>query len=153
MTTPAYYQSTPPQPSQPVQPPPPQAQDADTLEKELEKNPDDFNKWELYVAKREQEQNADRIRVAYEKLLQEYPLLFGYWKKYADFEANIKSGVQVVINVYERGVNAVPQSVELWTHYCVYVAEVSQDLNGIRGYGFVCCVSLCAYPLIFHFKR
>jgi len=119
----------PPQQAQTAQP---QTQDANTLEKELENNPEDFSKWELYVSKREQEQNVPLIRLAYDKLLTEYPLLYGYWKKYADLEVSQSSGFSAVVSVYERGVNAIPYSVDLWMHYCVYVAEVSDDLKYIR---------------------
>jgi hypothetical protein len=100
------------------------------IKQHLQEHPEDFTKWEQYVTAREQEQQVDNIIEAYESFLQEFPLLYGYWKKYADLQQRINP--QNVVNIYERGVKAIPQSVDLWTHYCTYVAENSQDLDEIR---------------------
>jgi pre-mRNA-processing factor 39 len=70
------------------------------------------------------------IRSAYEEILAEWPLLYGYWKKYAEFEGY--SNFEKAKQIYERGVKSVTPSVDLWTHYCVYVAEKSQNLDEIR---------------------
>ena len=120
------------------QPPPPQQQQPqqqestpiEELEQQVIEHPEDFTKFEQYVNRREQEQQYEGIKTAYEKLLTEYPLLYGYWKRYADLELHYNPAN--VTTVYERGVSSVPQCVELWTQYCTYVAERSQDLEEIR---------------------
>jgi hypothetical protein len=50
--------------------------------------------------------------------------------RYADAEQRQHNEAQVLA-VYERGVSAVA-SVDLWTYYCTYVAEKSDDLDRIR---------------------
>jgi pre-mRNA-processing factor 39 len=60
--------------------------------------------------------------------LTEFPLLYGYWKQYADFEAG-KSGITKAIAVYERAIQAIPTSVDLWVFYCQFYAEKSQKID------------------------
>ena len=51
--------------------------------------------------------------------LAEFPLCFGYWKKYAEAEAR-HGQLERAGHVYERGVAAVPYSVDMWAHYCTH---------------------------------
>jgi pre-mRNA-processing factor 39 len=60
-----------------------------------------------------------KLREVYDSFFAEYPLCFGYWKKYADAELRNNS-VEAAAAVYERGVAAVPYSVELWGHYATF---------------------------------
>lgn len=59
-----------------------------------------------------------KIRQTYDAFLTEYPLCFGYWKKYADAEQR-HSSVEAAVQVFERGVAAVPDSADLWGQYAV----------------------------------
>ncbi len=59
------------------------------------------------------------IQAAYDGFLAAYPLCFGYWKKYAAAEKR-HSGDAAAIAVLERGVAAVPYSVDLWLHYALF---------------------------------
>ncbi len=61
-------------------------------------DPDDFETWEKLVRACEMEcalnrnsspQSIAAFRDAYDRFLLKFPLLFGYWKKYADQEFNI----------------------------------------------------------------
>lgn len=60
-----------------------------------------------------------KLREVYDSFFAEYPLCFGYWKKYADAELRHTS-VEAAAAVYERGVAAVPYSVDLWGHYAAF---------------------------------
>ena len=66
--------------------------------------------------------NLDCSRQAYDVFLANYPLCYGYWKKYADAEARLASP-EAATAVFERGVVAVPYSVDLWGHYATHLAS------------------------------
>jgi pre-mRNA-processing factor 39 len=64
-----------------------------------EADPDNFESWENYIKSSEtldgglnrnsSPQALATFREAYDRFLHKFPLLFGYWKKYADMEFNI----------------------------------------------------------------
>jgi pre-mRNA-processing factor 39 len=68
--------------------------------------------------------------LAYEGVLYQFPLLYGYWKKYAELEDFLQN-IEKAVEIYERGVREV-NSVDLWTFYCVYVSEKTQNIEVIR---------------------
>lgn len=96
-------------------------------ESELEKywkavkdNPADFTGWTYLLQYVEQENNVEDAQEAFDAFFAHYPYCYGYWKKYADILK--KNGdVEKAIEVFERGVKAIPLSVELWLHYISYV--------------------------------
>lgn len=59
------------------------------------------------------------MRQYYDAFLAEFPLCYGYWKRYADHEKKHgdpgKEG-----EIYERAVATVPYSVDIWAHYAAY---------------------------------
>ena len=61
----------------------------------------------------------EKVRAAYDAFLAEYPLCYGYWKKYADAELRHGSA-EAAAAVYERGVVATPYSADLWGHYAAF---------------------------------
>lgn len=63
-----------------------------------------------------------KIEKAYDVFLGEFPLCYGYWKKYADHETKLGSPEKTV-DVYERAVKSVTYSVDIWMHYCAYAME------------------------------
>ncbi|MEW5305438.1 MAG: hypothetical protein WDW36_007977 [Sanguina aurantia] len=63
--------------------------------------------------------NLELARVVFDAFLSEYPLCYGYWKKYADLELRNQLP-QVAAAVYERGVAATPYSPDLWAHYAMF---------------------------------
>ncbi|KAF8422891.1 hypothetical protein EV426DRAFT_150960 [Tirmania nivea] len=106
------------------------------------KSPDDFDSWEKLVRAAESleggglnrnssPQAIATVRDVYDRLLAKFPLLFGYWKKYADLEFSI-AGTEAAEMVYERGVASISNSVDLWTNYCGFKVETSHDPDIIR---------------------
>lgn len=74
----------------------------------------------------------EKQREVYDAFLVQYPLCYGYWKKYADAE-NRHKNTDMVASVYERGVKAFPYSVDLWGHYCTYLQSAEAPVPEIRG--------------------
>ena len=72
-----------------------------------------------------------RIREVYDAFLAQYPLCFGYWKKFADAEARHASA-DAAAAVYERGVAAVPYSVDFWGHYAAFKAANGASQEDVR---------------------
>ncbi|XP_022883542.1 pre-mRNA-processing factor 39-like [Olea europaea var. sylvestris] len=77
------------------------------------------------------EANILKIRKVYDAFLAEFPLCYGYWKKYADREACLNS-IEKVAEVYERAVHGVTYSVDMWLHYCVFAISTYGDPDTIR---------------------
>ncbi|KAG0135374.1 hypothetical protein HOY82DRAFT_551748 [Tuber indicum] len=104
-------------------------------------DPDDFEAWEKLVRTTEQleggltrnssPQAIAATRGVFDRFLARFPLLFGYWKKYADLEFSI-AGTEAAEMVYERGVASITNSVDLWTNYCNFKVETSHDPDVIR---------------------
>ncbi|EED16493.1 mRNA splicing protein (Prp39), putative [Talaromyces stipitatus ATCC 10500] len=111
------------------------------LEAELVEDPDNFETWEKLVRGAEglegginrnsNPQAITTVRNAYDRFLAKFPLLFGYWKKYADLEFSI-AGTEAAEMVYERGVASIPTSVDLWANYCAFKVETNHDSDVIR---------------------
>ncbi|KAF7591181.1 hypothetical protein BBP40_001896 [Aspergillus hancockii] len=111
------------------------------LEIELVDDPDNFETWERLIRAGEalegginrnsNPQAITTVRNVYDRFLAKFPLLFGYWKKYADLEFSI-TGTEAADMVYERGVASISPSVDLWTNYCSFKAETSHDADVIR---------------------
>ncbi|XP_073001173.1 pre-mRNA-processing factor 39-1 isoform X2 [Typha latifolia] len=93
----------------------------------------DFNAWTALIEETEKvaENNILKIRKVYDAFLAEFPLCFGYWKKYADHEGRLDS-VDKVVEVYERAVLAVTYSVEIWVNYCQFAISTYEDPDTIR---------------------
>ncbi|XP_069014620.1 pre-mRNA-processing factor 39 isoform X2 [Embiotoca jacksoni] len=97
------------------------------LFKGCEDNPEDFNSWVYLLQYVEQENVLTAVRKAFDIFLMRYPYCYGYWKKYADIEKK-HGNVQVAEEVYRRGLQAIPLSVDLWLHYLAFIKENS-DLS------------------------
>lgn len=95
----------------------------------------DFNAWTALIEETEKvaETNILKIRKVYDAFLAEFPLCFGYWKKYADHEARLDSANKV-LEVYERAILAVTYSVDIWLHYCLFAISTYEDPDIIRRY-------------------
>ncbi|KAL6867622.1 hypothetical protein ACP4OV_015646 [Aristida adscensionis] len=96
-------------------------------------NSSDFNAWTALIDETEKNAENDilKIRKVYDAFLLEFPLCFGYWKKYADHEGRL-DGVNKVIEVYERAVVAVTYSVDIWYNYCQFAISTYDDPDIIR---------------------
>ncbi|XP_036903100.1 pre-mRNA-processing factor 39 isoform X2 [Sturnira hondurensis] len=106
--------------------------------KTVENNPQDFTGWVYLLQYVEQENHLMAARKAFDKFFIHYPYCYGYWKKYADLEKrhdNIKQSDEV----YRRGLQAIPLSVDLWIHYVNFLKETldpgdSETNSTIRGF-------------------
>ncbi|KAK2648546.1 hypothetical protein Ddye_016035 [Dipteronia dyeriana] len=96
-------------------------------------NSSDFNSWTALLEETEKlaEDNIMKIRRVYDVFLAEFPLCYGYWKKYADHEARVGS-MDKVVEVYERAVQGVTYSVDIWLHYCIFAIHTYGDPDTIR---------------------
>ncbi|KAG4396346.1 hypothetical protein GLYMA_19G168100v4 [Glycine max] len=92
----------------------------------------DFTAWTSLIEETEKtEDNILKIRRVYDAFLAEFPLCYGYWKKYADHEARLGS-IDKVVEVYERAVQGVTYSVDMWLHYCIFAISTYGDPNTVR---------------------
>ncbi|XP_073788301.1 pre-mRNA-processing factor 39 isoform X3 [Danio rerio] len=99
------------------------------LSKVVEDNPEDFNGWVYLLQYVEQENHLLGSRKAFDAFFLHYPYCYGYWKKYADIER--KHGyIQMADEVYRRGLQAIPLSVDLWLHYITFLRENQDTSDG-----------------------
>lgn len=104
------------------------------LNEEVEADSDNFESWEKLIRaceglegglnRNSSPQALATLRDTYDRFLLKFPLLFGYWKKYADLEFTI-SGPESAEMVYERGCASIRNSVDLWTEYCSFKMETT----------------------------
>uniref|UniRef100_A0A8B9HM74 Pre-mRNA-processing factor 39 n=1 Tax=Astyanax mexicanus TaxID=7994 RepID=A0A8B9HM74_ASTMX len=103
--------------------------DFDRLYKVVKDNPEDFNGWVYLLQYVEQENHILASRRAFDAFFLHYPYCYGYWKKYADIEK--KHGfIQEADEVYRRGLQAIPLSVDLWLHYIAFLRENQDNSDG-----------------------
>ncbi|KAI7898950.1 uncharacterized protein BX663DRAFT_441902 [Cokeromyces recurvatus] len=98
----------------------------DRLWQVVHDTPDDFNSWEQLIrftetmdgglTKTSPPENITRLENVYDSFLAKFPLCFGYWKKYADWELTIR-GDESAEKIFERGVVAIQNSIDLWNQY------------------------------------
>ncbi|KAM0281912.1 hypothetical protein ACHAQH_003257 [Verticillium albo-atrum] len=111
------------------------------LEAEVEADSDNFETWEKLIRaceglegglnRNSSPQALAALRNAFDGFLLKFPLLFGYWKKYADLEFNI-AGPESAELVYERGCASITNSVDLWTDYCSFKMETTHVPQLVR---------------------
>uniref|UniRef100_A0A671KW18 Pre-mRNA-processing factor 39-like n=1 Tax=Sinocyclocheilus anshuiensis TaxID=1608454 RepID=A0A671KW18_9TELE len=90
--------------------------DFERLWKLTSDNPQDFNSWTDLLQYCEQECHMRACRQALNVFLLRYPLCYGYWKKFVDLERRA-GHINKAEEVCERGLKAIPLSVDLWIHY------------------------------------
>jgi pre-mRNA-processing factor 39 len=78
--------------------------------------------------------DPQHIRSAYDAFLAEFPLCYGYWKRYAEAERRHGSA-EAAAAVYERGVAATPYSTELWVAYVGQLMAADAETDTVRRYG------------------
>ncbi|KAK9480543.1 hypothetical protein V1514DRAFT_340941 [Lipomyces japonicus] len=113
----------------------------DRLNSLVAKDPDDFDNWESLIRATESLEGGlgrgttletvEKARSVFDAFLKKFPLLFGYWKRYADIEFSI-TGSEGSELVYERAVAGIPNSVEIWTSYCAFKMDTSPDIESVR---------------------
>lgn len=77
------------------------------------------------------ENTIENIRAVYNDFLSEFPLCFLYWKRFADHEysANNHTGA---ISIYERAIESVAYSVDIWINYTTHLISKSYPIETIR---------------------
>ncbi|XP_039757640.1 pre-mRNA-processing factor 39 isoform X1 [Pararge aegeria] len=89
-------------------------------------DPTDFTGWTYLLQYVDQESDVEAAREAYDAFLSHYPYCYGYWRKYADYEKR-KGSKKKCLEVLERGLKAIPLSVDLWIHYLNHVKATKTD--------------------------
>ncbi|XP_069360558.1 pre-mRNA-processing factor 39 isoform X2 [Maniola hyperantus] len=89
-------------------------------------DPTDFTGWTYLLQYVDQESDVEAAREAYDAFLSHYPYCYGYWRKYADYEKR-KGSKKKCLEVLERGLKAIPLSVDLWIHYLNHVKSTKTD--------------------------
>lgn len=111
----------------------------------VKEDPTDFQSWIKLLQLVEQKGKLSSIREAFEQFLKLYPYCYGYWKKYADCEKKL-SGEEDAAKIFQRGVEAIPLSVDLWLHYINFTMQCVKGsdtaLEKTRGV-FEQAVSIC----------
>lgn len=83
------------------------------------------------VLKADPPKSLEETTAAFESFLAEFPLCYGYWKKYCDAQTKT-GGYDEGIKILHRGITAIPNSIDLWSFFCTFVAFHSEDLDAIR---------------------
>nr|XP_032820847.1 pre-mRNA-processing factor 39 [Petromyzon marinus] len=102
---------------------PPFPPEFDKYWKAVEENPQDFTGWTYLLQYIEQENHVWAARKAFDEFFMRYPYCYGYWKKYADLEKRF-GNVKQAEEVFRRGLQAIPLSVDLWIHYINFEIEL-----------------------------
>lgn len=106
--------------------------EVDKLWKNVNDNPNDFQAWTLLLQHIDQVSDLESGREAYNGFFERYPYCYGYWKKYADLERR-KGTWETCGKVFNRGLEAISLSVDLWLHYLEYVmAQFADDEAKVR---------------------
>ncbi|NXS71599.1 PRP39 factor, partial [Pandion haliaetus] len=90
-------------------------------------NPHDFTAWTELLQYVEQENHLFAARKAFDAFFAHYPYCYGYWKKYADMERRFDCSRETE-EVFERGLQSIPLSMDLWIHYISYL-QSTLDMN------------------------
>ena len=118
--------------------------DYDSLRQQVEADAGDFTAWSKLLAAVEEGATAypERVAPTFESFLAKFPLCFGYWCKYADLQRRLGEAGSVdaaeaqekAATIYDRALEAVPLSVELWKAYTAHVkaATAGQSSEKLR---------------------
>ncbi|KAK7483566.1 hypothetical protein BaRGS_00025240 [Batillaria attramentaria] len=89
----------------------------------------DFTGWTYLLQFVEQEGDQKACTEAYDAFFQRYPYCYGYWKKYSDMHKKHGDLIKAA-EVFERGLKAIPLSVDLWLHYINFnTSEFANEEN------------------------
>ncbi|VVT51444.1 uncharacterized protein SAPINGB_P003098 [Magnusiomyces paraingens] len=107
----------------------------------IEYNPDSFSAWEDLIeisenlegglSKASSSSAIKLFRFTFDTFLNRFPLAQGYWIKFAELEFKLGNTEQALM-IYDKAVNVIPLSVELWTHYCAFKTIVTPSIKQAR---------------------
>lgn len=99
----------------------------------VNENPDNLEEWESLITLTEtflvnnpNGASKETTRSIYDRMLTRFPLLFGYWIKYADLELRLY-GSQGCEAIFEKAVAAFPNSVDIWTKYAEFLLSPIEE--------------------------
>ncbi|CAO3675893.1 unnamed protein product [Rhizopus stolonifer] len=103
--------------------------------------PEDFSSWEqlIHIAEAVEitptspPEHITNLELVYDQFLAKFPLCFGYWKKYADWEGKIQ-GDQKAERTFEKGLAAIHNSIELWNQYISFKMINQQTTKKLKSY-------------------
>ncbi|XP_069945998.1 pre-mRNA-processing factor 39 isoform X2 [Cherax quadricarinatus] len=116
--------------------------EVDKLWKNVHDNPNDFQAWTLLLQHIDQVSDLESGREAYDGFFERYPYCYGYWKKYADLERR-KGTKETTCKVFNRGLEAIRLSVDLWLHYMEYITSQFPDNEAFVRQEFERAVDTC----------
>ncbi|KAL5774092.1 hypothetical protein ACOSP7_011649 [Xanthoceras sorbifolium] len=93
----------------------------------------DFYEWTSLISEIENlfPDDIHKICLVYDAFLAEFPLCYGYWRKYAEHKTRLCT-VEKVVEVFERAVQSATYSVGVWFDYCSFSMSAFEDLHDIR---------------------
>lgn len=90
----------------------------------------DFSNWTCLLQHiTEAEDNLEAARCAYNVFLRYYPYCYGYWKKFSDIEKK-NGNIEQARQVFDRGVEAIPVSIDLWVQYLNFTIQQNKGKDG-----------------------
>uniref|UniRef100_A0A7N0U2W6 Pre-mRNA-processing factor 39 n=1 Tax=Kalanchoe fedtschenkoi TaxID=63787 RepID=A0A7N0U2W6_KALFE len=95
--------------------------------------PSDFDSWTSLISHVEKlyADDEEKICSTYDSFLSDFPLCYGYWRKYAAHRIRLCT-FDKILEVFERAVQAVAYSVDVWLDYCVFCMSLFPDPNDVR---------------------
>ncbi|XP_049936494.1 pre-mRNA-processing factor 39-1 isoform X2 [Nymphaea colorata] len=111
----------------------PDAVDEDRHWALVHENPTHFGLWTSLIAFVEKMYAADlgKICQVYDSFLCEFPLCYGYWRRYADHMLSLGTADKVV-EVYEEATKSLAYSVDHWVNYCTFAVMWFDDPADVR---------------------
>ncbi|XP_071519274.1 pre-mRNA-processing factor 39 isoform X2 [Panulirus ornatus] len=116
--------------------------EVDKLWKNVHDNPNDFQAWTLLLQHIDQVSDLESGREAYDGFFERYPYCYGYWKKFADLERR-KGTKETTCKVFNRGLEAIRLSVDLWLHYMEYITTQFPDNEAFVRQEFERAIETC----------
>lgn len=93
----------------------------------------DFDEWTSLISEIDNScpDDIEMIGLVYDSFLAEFPLCYGYWRKYAGHKARLCT-IDKVVEVFERAVQSATYSVDVWFHYCSLSMTTFEDPHDVR---------------------
>lgn len=104
-------------------------------------DPYDFEAWEALVrvaesanggiSRASNDADITNFKLAYDRFLARFPLVYGYWKKYADWHLTLYDATHAE-KIYERAILAISNSVDLWVSYINFKVDIQATQEQLR---------------------
>ncbi|KAA3490476.1 nuclear factor of activated T-cells 5 isoform X2 [Gossypium australe] len=107
--------------------------DEQKLKEIIAKGELDFDGWTKIISEVENffHDEIENICLVYDSFLSEFPLCYGYWRRYADHMMRLCT-IDKAVDVFERAVQSATYSIDVWVDYCGFSVSVFEDDNDIR---------------------